>query len=302
MLDDPSIIVRDTRPWDYAWSPWSGCTPVSAGCDNCYVKAYDRINGWGVWGEDAPRLGAVSQEMMQKYYRLSVLYNKKAATFRACAECGFRKNGFVIPCPRCSSIKIPLRVRPLVYVGHQCDMAEDRKDVAPWRRFVMRVIRGHTAMDWMIVTKRPENAGLFVEGADEWPENLHFGVSVENQAAVEERLPLLTSTGVVNKIVVAEPLLAPIDLTPWLDEVSWVLVAGETAAKDSVRHADDAWSVTIRDDCFLHDVPFYFMNPSTHYNTLGRAQWDQHVWDKTNHSLRVREVPDRLKGEPIYHE
>jgi len=47
-------------------------------------------------------------------------------------------------------------------------------------------------------------------------ENVHLGVSVENQATADERIPLLLQTPAAVRWISAEPLLGPIAIGQWL--------------------------------------------------------------------------------------
>ena len=50
-----------------------------------------------------------------------------------------------------------------------------------------------------------------------WPfPNVWLGVSVENQAMVDERIPVLLDTPAALRFLSVEPLLSPVDLTQWL--------------------------------------------------------------------------------------
>src|ERR1041385_7968792 len=36
---------------DHTFNPWSGCTKVSPGCENCYAEARDKRLAGGGWGD-----------------------------------------------------------------------------------------------------------------------------------------------------------------------------------------------------------------------------------------------------------
>ena len=57
--------------------------------------------------------------------------------------------------------------------------------------------------------------------------------------------------------VSAEPLLEPLDLTPWLgtDRINWIVT--EPSPGLERRTVDDDWFRAIRDQCQNADVPFY---------------------------------------------
>jgi protein gp37 len=102
---------------------------------------------------------------------------------------------------------------------------------------------------FMVLTKRPERmARWFKELTSErmvdgiwaaptargysggWPlPNVWLGVSVENQAAADERIPHLLRTPAVVRFVSVEPMLGPEDLQEWLDPLG----------QDSCNHCGD---------------------------------------------------------------
>jgi hypothetical protein len=50
-----------------------------------------------------------------------------------------------------------------------------------------------------------------------WPlPNVRIGVSIENQGTADERVPLLRQLPAAVRFISAEPLLGPVDLSPWL--------------------------------------------------------------------------------------
>jgi protein gp37 len=120
-------------------------------------------------------------------------------------------------------------------------------------------------------------------GALEMPlPNVWLGVSVEDQATADRRIPDLLSTPAALRFISAEPLLGPIDLTnldptgtarpagthgisavwregaaiglrPMLD---WVIAGGESGAKARPMHPD--WARSLRDQCQVAGVAFFF--------------------------------------------
>jgi protein gp37 len=59
-----------------------------------------------------------------------------------------------------------------------------------------------------------------------------------------------------NKFVSAEPLLGPLDLTPWISGVQWVIVGGES--KKDARPMDLSWARAVRLQCAEARVKFFF--------------------------------------------
>jgi protein gp37 len=106
-----------------------------------------------------------------------------------------------------------------------------------------------------------------------WPlPNVWLGVSVENQAAADERIPELLATPAAIRFLSCEPLLGPLmlqgdDPLPAMrcrqylrgvtgdQRVSWV-IAGCESGPDA-RPCDVAWLRSLRDQCARAGVPFF---------------------------------------------
>lgn len=89
----------------------------------------------------------------------------------------------------------------------------------------------------------------------EWPlPNVWLGVSVENQKAADERIPLLLKTPATVKFLSCEPLLEAIflnkdykhfrtandgDKLTWLDYLNWMIIGGESGG--GARHCNIDW-------------------------------------------------------------
>jgi len=98
-----------------------------------------------------------------------------------------------------------------------------------------------------------------------WPlPNLWLGVSVEDQAAADERIPLLLETPAAVRFVSAEPLLGPVELSDhlwpsgyesggpggWVETspaIDWVIAGGESG--NGARPCALEWLEAIRDQC-----------------------------------------------------
>ena len=88
------------------------------------------------------------------------------------------------------------------------------------------------------------------------PKNVWLGVSVEDQRRAVERIPSLLATPAAVRFLSVEPLLGPIDLSPYLHKLDWVIVGGESGPKARPVHPD--WVRSLRDQCQAAGVPFFF--------------------------------------------
>lgn len=107
-----------------------------------------------------------------------------------------------------------------------------------------------------------------------WPlPGVWLGVSVEDQATADERIPVLLDTPAAVRFVSCEPLLGPINLRlafgPHVGlphgkahrpccpgSLDWVIAGGESGP--GARPMDPAWPRALRDECQAAGVPFFF--------------------------------------------
>lgn len=106
---------------------------------------------------------------------------------------------------------------------------------------------------FQILTKRSERLVSLADSLD-WPPNVWMGVTVEN-AHHTSRINDLCQTGAAIKFLSLEPLLGPLARLD-LSGINWVIVGGESGP--FARPVQEAWIKTIRDQCILNDVPFFF--------------------------------------------
>jgi protein gp37 len=76
--------------------------------------------------------------------------------------------------------------------------------------------------------------------------NVHLGVTVENQKAADQRIPLLKRTPAALRFLSCEPLLEPIRIGN-LTGIDWVIVGGESGPRS--RDCDIRWVESIVSQC-----------------------------------------------------
>jgi protein gp37 len=159
-----------------------------------------------------------------------------------------------------------------VFVNSLSDLFEDLQEVLPWRNEFFAMTQMYSNLDYLLLTKRPENIARFSPhdwNQFGWPNNIWLGVSVENQARADERIPLLLKVPAAVHWLSVEPMLELVDLVQavnkldWLDPASlkpggidWVVVGGESGP--GCRPMDVKWARSVRDQCRRAGVPYYF--------------------------------------------
>jgi protein gp37 len=151
-------------------------------------------------------------------------------------------------------------VRRRVFCASMADVFEQRKDLDAARARLWTLIGKTPWLDWLLLTKRPGPALRMVPWTDEWPENVWFGTTVEDQHWATKRLPHLLRARARVRFVSCEPLLGALDLTAYLgsgfEAVNWVIAGGESGGLS--RPTDPQWIRSLRDQCQSSAVPFHF--------------------------------------------
>lgn len=221
------------------FNPWIGCEKISAGCKNCYasVDTYARVSasrGLPLWGS-----GSTRHRTSTANWKKPLAWNKRAKMSREITEHLLRTEGRALP-----------HDRPRVFCASLADVFEGgRPELDAWRADLWRLIEQCDELDWLLLTKQPENVRKMVpwewigRGACEeckgngyafgealcghcpgcngedfarapkWPSYVWLGTTVENQAMADERIPHLLRVPASVRFVSIEPLLGPVDLT-----------------------------------------------------------------------------------------
>ena len=109
-----------------------------------------------------------------------------------------------------------------------------------------------------IGSKKSANASVHKDTG--WPlPNVHIGVSAEDQATANTRIPLLLQTPAAVRWVSYEPALGPINFTEamaGLEGLDWVVAGGESGKGARGHNAD--WFRNARDECVEKNIRFLF--------------------------------------------
>lgn len=261
---------------DHTFNPWCGCTKVSAGCTNCYAEALmDKRFGRVQWGPQGTRSRTSDAE-----WRKPLAWNRQQ--WMECPACGRRGQAHTADstsaCPTCNRPH-PNPTHQRVFCASLADVFEEKDELFEWRKQLLTLIEDTPNLDWLLLTKRPENIRLMIADclgtvADGWLSdipNIWFGTSIENQKTADERIPELLRIPARVRFLSVEPLLGTVDLSPWLlpnesheshgiltkdSPIDWIIVGGESGPNARPMHPD--WARSIRNQCQAAGVPFHF--------------------------------------------
>lgn len=224
----------------HTFNPVVGCTKVSAACDFCYAAEY--ANKWEplvTWGE--PGTKSVLRRTSESNWKKPLAWDRKAIG-------NIPEHG-----PR----------RQRVFCASLSDVFDNdwEKD---WRDDLWQIIAITRNLDWLLLTKRPQNVESMVPvmWRDQWPSNIWLGTTTENQTELDRRWPHVIGTKARVKFISYEPALGPLSFGKLRrDQMpDWVICGGESGTHR--RPFDLNWAEQMRSQCEQFQIPFFFKQDS----------------------------------------
>ena len=273
------------------WNPVTGCSVVSPGCTNCYAQ---RLAGTRL--RDHPsRSGLTKESKAGPVWTGDVRFNKAWLP----QPLGWARPRRIFVCAH----------GDLFHYGVPDE----------WIDAVFAVMEKCPQHTFQILTKRPERMHQYVSKRyrDAAPlPHVHLGVSVEDQARADERLPYLVMTPAAVRFISYEPALGPLDLRsipmqgmfPNLPEFhrydvlrggTWthqgfgfvnhsdmsghlihqVIFGGESGPGARPAHPD--WARHMRDECEAAGAAFFFKQHGSWVEHTQLAE-PANAWDRTS--------------------
>lgn len=282
------------------WNPITGCTPISPGCQNCYAKTMSRRLA-GLYGyPEAPDNFKVTLHPDKLY---KPLHWKKPQMIFVCSMGDlFHKDVLdewidqvfyiMVKCPQHVFqilTKRPERMHEYFHtLAKLNEYPEDQN----------RIMRGGH------IHYQEIHAAVIRYRKGESQPNVWLGVTCENQATADERIPWLLKTPAAVRFVSAEPLLEPIDFQNLHTSFEWyesgkiieitidglqntfhgitlgderidqIIVGAETG--QGKRPMPASWARSIRDQCKEAGVPFFFKKDSMGRRTLDGEMYEEY--------------------------
>lgn len=311
------------------WNPVRGCTRHSQGCVNCYAETIagrftapgQPFHGFAERTPAGPRwTGRV--EVIWDRIDLPLRWRKPVRIFANSASDLFHESLKLIDIAEIFGVMIAAHHLR----GHTFQVLTKRADVMRetlmledfWEHACVEAERHVMALTDPLDRRRDDaRAALDDYGPDNPPPGIWLGVSVEDQAAADERIPDLLAIPAAVRWLSCEPLLGPVDLRKYMwpvcksmpakyrtwDEaeaageltyhrlalvaahfrfIDWVVAGGESGKHARPMHPD--WARSLRDQCQSAGVPFFFKQ----WGEWSPYDIDDHGFDTER--LRTRHV------------
>jgi len=226
---------------DATWNPVTGCSKITAGCDNCYAQRFsERFRGTPGHpfesGFDLQlRPERLAQPMAWRRARM-IFVNSMSDLFHKEVPTAFIDQVFAI------------------------------MEAADWHTYQVLTKRSSLMRDYL--------QSRYAGGTA--PPHIWCGVSVENDSSTA-RIRHLRDAPARIRFLSVEPLLGPMGELE-LDGIAWVIVGGESGPR--ARPIRPNWVRDIRDQCLAAGVPFFFkqwggLRPKAGGRSLDGCEWSQ---------------------------
>jgi protein gp37 len=302
----------------HTFNPWIGCTKVHEGCAHCYAERDMAVRMQRVhWGPNGTRSVTKTWNDPLKWNRQAPEDGERRRVFCASLADVFEEwNGDIVKNDGQTATRLG---------GRKATMADLRRDL-------FTLIDSTPMLDWLILTKRPEN--IF----NMWPvnprtserefrSNVWIGTSVSTQETAQRMVPHLQGCRQLSPVLFLsiEPLLSKVVLSDVVCDfgggfignpfecksgggyeerrwpaIDWIIVGGESGPLARPCHED--WIRSICNECMSHNVPCFVKQLGQNALCRSSLQTDERrLWSESlkggnpvewPQDLRVREFPD----------
>ena len=236
-----SLSVTKIEWTDETWNPVTGCTKISAGCDNCYAaRLSERFRG--VPGN--PFEMGFDLTLRPERLQHPLKWKRPRMIFVNSMSDPFHKD------------------IPKAYISAVFDTMEK----ANWHTYQVLTKRSSLMMEFI-------NDRSCLRPA---PAHMWFGVSVENERATS-RIIHLQKTNAGVRFLSIEPLIGPVGRLD-LSGIHWVIVGGESGP--GARPMEREWAIDVRNQCIAARVAFFFKqwggrSPKSGGRLLEGREWNE---------------------------
>jgi protein gp37 len=228
---------------DATWNPVRGCTKISPGCKHCYAETF------------AERFRGVKGHPYEQGFDLRLVPAKLTEPF-------------------------VWRSSKLVFVNSMSDLFQSGVPDA----YIEAVCRVMVRANWhtfQVLTKRSARLKELLNGRLRFAaeqKHIWWGVSVEDRKYGLPRIADLQHTPASVRFLSVEPLLEDLGRFD-LSYVHWVIVGGESGP--GARRMEEEWVISIRDQCYASQVPFFFkqwggVRKKLNGRLLGQRTYDEY--------------------------
>lgn len=246
-----------TIEWtDATWNPVTGCTKISAGCDNCYAERF------------AERFRGVPGHAFEQGFDLTLR-------------------------PQRLDQPLKWRKRKMIFVNSMSDLFH-KQVPCDFIHKVFDTMEASDWHTFQVLTKRSSLMRKFINARyDEKkvPNHIWLGVSVED-GTKKSRIRHLQETNAEIRFLSIEPLIGPMGALD-LNGINWIIVGGESGPGYRPMHLE--WAREVRDQCKDVNVRFFFKQWGGFRPKSGGRLLDDEEWNEFPDLMNQTQSPCKQK-------
>lgn len=226
---------------DATWNPVTGCTKITAGCDNCYAERF------------AERWRGIPNHPFENGFDLTLRPDRLSQPLR------WKRSRMIFVN---SMSDLFHKGVPTSFI----DAVFETMEASDWHVFQVLTKRSPRMRDYLKKRYQDRTA----------PEHIWVGVSVED-AKGAARIEHLRNAPARVRFLSVEPLIGPIGQVD-LSDIHWVIAGGESGPGARILNIE--WARQIRDECARQGVSFFFkqwggFRPKSGGRDLDGREWNE---------------------------
>lgn len=229
---------------DRVWNTITGCSKVSAGCDNCYAE-----------------------KLTERLQSMCALKYKQGFNVVVCHDRLLNQpNNWKKP--------------TTVFVNSMSDTFHEK---VPFEFIdsMFNVMVNNPQHRFLLLTKRPDRALEYIDrhspkGMPRHAPNIWIGVTAEDQTAADIRIPTLLKMPAAVRFVSVEPMIGPVNIEAY--KLDLVICGCESGPK--ARPAKIDWIRSLRDQCVESGTPLFLKQMVVNGKITKMPELDGVVWDQ----------------------
>src|SRR6266568_5611077 len=238
---------------DATWNPLRGCTKISPGCKHCYAETF------------AERFRGVKGHPYEQGFDLRLVPEKLAEPLH-------------------------WRAPKMIFVNSMSDLFHE----AVPDNYIAAIAQVMVAAKWhtyQVLTKRSERLRTLLNSKLRFAaeqQHIWWGVSVEDKKYGLPRIEDLRNTDAKIRFLSIEPLLQDLGRLD-LRGIDWMIVGGESGP--GARPMKKEWVLTLRDQCKLSHVPFFFKQWGGVRKKKAGRRLERKTYDEFPNRVRIQLRP-----------
>jgi len=235
---------------DAVWNPFTGCTPISEGCANCYaMRMANRLRGRCGYPADEPFRVTLHEDKLEE----PLHWTKPRRVFVCSMSDLFHPD---VPQDKIHEIW-------------------DIMKACPQHIFIVLTKRPDRMRDCLGRIYAMERLGW----ANGFWQHIWLGVTCENQRTADERIPILLDIPAAVRFVSLEPLLSETKLSASvLSELDWVIMGAESGSKR--RPCKVEWIERMIKNCHFCGTPVFVKQADIGGKLVKMPEIMGRVWDQ----------------------